>query len=245
MEMETETDKMLELIDQDKEESDDEAEDDSDDEKEDETLIANNKKDKEDDEENSDNDDDAPSISALHRSERIRDGIRKPGRYAMVMRKLMDTVTENYAQKQGLEKAKVDDIKLVFKELKAMEPVKKEDIPKGYKAHNMHLFTVEKFAADGCHDKYKSRLVAHGNEQDSIIYADWSSPMVATQFLRTCPRVVNPSSGLGGLEGRQKMSVRHSVSLSVRPSVCLSRAPWPGSPVPSLQSPVLFCSPLS
>jgi len=157
MEMETETDKMLELIDQDKEESDDEAEDDSDDEKEDETLIANNKKDKEDDEENSDNDDDAPSISALHRSERIRDGIRKPGRYAMVMRKLMDTVTENYAQKQGLEKAKVDDIKLVFKELKAMEPVKKEDIPKGYKAHNMHLFMVEKFAADGCHDKYKSR----------------------------------------------------------------------------------------
>jgi len=33
-----------------------------------------------------------------------------------------------------------------------------------------------------------------------------------------CPRVVNPSSGLGGLEGRQKMSV----ILSVSQFVCLS-----------------------
>ncbi len=46
-----------------------------------------------------------------------------------------------------------------------MDPVKKEDIPKGYKAHNTNLFTVEKFLADGRHDKYKSQLVAHGNER--------------------------------------------------------------------------------
>jgi hypothetical protein len=38
----------------------------------------------------------------------------------------------------------------------------------------MHLYTVEKFTVVGSHDKYKSRLVAHRNEQDSMIYADRS-----------------------------------------------------------------------
>jgi len=67
-----------------------------------------------------------------------------------------------------------------------MEPVKEYDIPPGYKAHNTHLFTIKKFTADGKHDKYKSRLVAHGNEQDATIYVDHSSPTVAIQSLMTC-----------------------------------------------------------
>jgi hypothetical protein len=45
---------------------------------------------------------------------------------------------------------------------------------------------VEKFMVDGRHDKCKSWLVAHGNEQDAAIYADWSSLMVAIQSLMTC-----------------------------------------------------------
>lgn len=56
-------------------------------------------------------------------------------------------------------------------DLEAMELVKKEDIPEGCQAHNTHLFTVEKFTADGKHDKYKSRLVTHRNEQDATVYA--------------------------------------------------------------------------
>ena len=48
-----------------------------------------------------------------------------------------------------------------------------------------------------------------------------------------------------GRSGGAAKNVRHSVCQSVCLSVCLSQAPWPGSPVPSLQSPVLFCSPLS
>jgi hypothetical protein len=48
------------------------------------------------------------------------------------------------------------------------------------------LFTVEKFLGDGRHNKYKSQLVAHGNEQDMTIYADWSSPTVAIQSLMMC-----------------------------------------------------------
>jgi hypothetical protein len=63
-----------------------------------------------------------------------------------------------------------------------MEPIRKEEIPAGFKAHNTHLFTVEKFRADGSHDKYKNRLMAHGNEQDSAIYANWSSLTVTIQF---------------------------------------------------------------
>jgi hypothetical protein len=102
------------------------------------------------------------------------------------MKKLKDNAVEDYDQKRGLERAKIDEIKLVFEDLKAMEPVRKEDTPGGYKGHNTHLFIVEKLAADGSHEKYKSRLVAHGNEQDSTIYADWSSWTVAIQSLMTC-----------------------------------------------------------
>jgi hypothetical protein len=93
-------------------------------------------------------------------------------------------------------------LNLVFKDLKAMEVVWKEDIPGSFKAHITHHFTVEKFTADGKHDKCKSRLVAHGNEQDSIIYADWSSPTVAIQLLMTCQSIAacNGDSALGKLD---------------------------------------------
>jgi hypothetical protein len=95
------------------------------------------------------------------------------GRYALVTKKLNDKSAESKEQ-------------LVFDDLKAMEPVKKEDKPAGYKGHNMHLFTVEKYLADGSHDKYKSRLVAHGNKQDSTNYADRSALMVEIQSLMAC-----------------------------------------------------------
>jgi hypothetical protein len=58
---------------------------------------------------------------------------------------------------------KEDEIRLVFEGLQAMEPVRKEEIPKEYKVHNTHCITAEKFTVDGRHDKFKSRLVAHGN----------------------------------------------------------------------------------
>ena len=67
-----------------------------------------------------------------------------------------------------------------------MEPVRREEIPSRFKAHNTHLSTMEKFTADRRYNKYKSLLVAHGNEQDSTIYADQSSPTVMIQSLTTC-----------------------------------------------------------
>jgi hypothetical protein len=39
---------------------------------------------------------------------------------------------------------------------------------------------------DGRHDKFKSRLVAHGNELDATIYANWLPPTVAIQSLMSC-----------------------------------------------------------
>jgi len=71
---------------------------------------------------------------------------------------------------------------------------------------------------------------------------------ISTSWYHVCPRVVNPSSGLGGLEGRQKMSVILSVCLSVSQSVSLS---VPGSlarvasPQSSVPSPFLFPPELS
>jgi hypothetical protein len=46
--------------------------------------------------------------------------------------------------------------------LRALDPVRKEDI-EGADVHNSHLFTVEKFMADGAHDKFKSRMVINGD----------------------------------------------------------------------------------
>jgi hypothetical protein len=153
------------LVDQEDEDSDDEAEEEADDE---------------------DHEDNGASLMQLRRSDRIRDGVKKPSRYAMVTKKVQSNSIGDEEMKQSLNKAEEDEIRLVFEELDAMEPVRKEDIPQGYKAHNTHLFTVEKFMADGKHDKFKSRLVAHGNEQDATIYADRSSPTVAMQSLMTC-----------------------------------------------------------
>ena len=132
------------LVNQEDEDSDDEAEEEADDE---------------------DHEDNGASPMQLRRSDRIRDGVKRPSCYAMVTKKVQSNSIGNEEMKQSLNKAEEDEIRLVFEELDAMEPVRKEDIPKGYKAHNTHLFTVEKFMADGKHDKFKSRLVAHGNDR--------------------------------------------------------------------------------
>jgi hypothetical protein len=65
--------------------------------------------------------------------------------------------------------AREAEIRQVFEELKALEPVEKRNIPPGLKPLGCHLFTVQKFDASGAHDKYKSRLVSHGNEQDTSL----------------------------------------------------------------------------
>jgi hypothetical protein len=79
----------------------------------------------------------------LRRSERIKKAAPKLARYAMYSTKLHDGLERGTDQATGMEKAKLDEIKLVFKDLKAVDAVRKKDIPYGHKAHNTHLFTLE------------------------------------------------------------------------------------------------------
>ncbi len=46
-----------------------------------------------------------------------------------------------------------------------------------------HTSLKEKYKADGCFDKFKSRLVAGGNKQGRNLYDDISSPTASTESL--------------------------------------------------------------
>ncbi len=121
-------------------------------------------------------------------------------RYA-VHTKLHQGKHNSEAINESIEAAEREEIKLVFEELKAVV-VRKEDIPVGIPAYNSHLFTIEKFKADGSHDKYKSRLVAHGNEQDTTLYPDRASPTAQLHSIMTCLAVAacNEKCSVGKLD---------------------------------------------
>jgi hypothetical protein len=97
---------------------------------------------------------------------------------------VMVGITESERAKKT-KATEVAEIKQVFEELQALQPVERTDLPEGVKALGLHLFTVEKFMADGQHNKFKSRLVSHGNEQDSTLYPDRSSPTAAVHTIMT------------------------------------------------------------
>jgi hypothetical protein len=103
-------------------------------------------------------------LRTVRRSERIREGVAKPERY----QKIRQTVKNDEQKAEEVRKAKVAEIRQVFDELQALQPVEKAGIPANVKPLGSHLFTVEKFTATGQHDKYKSQLVSHGNEQDTL-----------------------------------------------------------------------------
>jgi hypothetical protein len=90
----------------------------------------------------------------------------------------------------------------VFQDLKAVQVIRKNDIPKGIPVFGTHLFTIEKFKADGSTDKFKSRLVAHGNEQDASMYPDRSSPTAQMHAIMTCLSVAacNPQYAVAKLD---------------------------------------------
>jgi hypothetical protein len=99
--------------------------------------------------------------------------------------KLSKEKEKDEKRKKAIEKAEVDEIEMLLVSLQALEPVCREDIGDA-DVHNSHLFTMEKFTADGMHDKFKSRMVMNRNEQDPDMYPDRSSPTVAIHSLLTC-----------------------------------------------------------
>ena len=88
-------------------------------------------------------------IVALRRSERIRQGVDKPSRYAAATVKLREGGHNEEKKNAEIKAAKITEIKQVFKELQPLEPVDRKEIPEGIKPLGCHLFTVEKFDASG------------------------------------------------------------------------------------------------
>jgi hypothetical protein len=118
------------------------------------------------------------------RSVRVQAGIQRPRRYALVSR-LREGSHNNNDKNVGIRQTVIDEIDQVFVELEALEPVYECDIQDGIEPLNSHMFMIEKFIVDGKHDKYKSLLVTHGNEQDTMMYPDRSSPMVRIHLIMT------------------------------------------------------------
>jgi hypothetical protein len=170
------------LVPQEDEESDDEAEE-------------------SDSVEKSDDDEEEENDNRVHCSDHIRAGIIRPDRYA-IHTKLRQGKRNSETVNDSIEEAEREEIKLVFEELKAVEVVAKEKIPTGIPAFNSHLFTIEKFNADGLHDKYKSKLVAHGNEQDTKLYPDSASSTVQLHSIMMCLAVAacNEKCSVGKLD---------------------------------------------
>jgi hypothetical protein len=110
--------------------------------------------------------------------------VRRPDRYTMASVKISKAKEKDFTRKQGIENSEKDEINLLFEDLQGLKPVHKQDV-RG-KAYSCHMFTVEKFLANGDHHKYKSRLVMNGNEQDPEVFPDRCSPTAAIHFLITC-----------------------------------------------------------
>ncbi len=56
----------------------------------------------------------------------------------MTTEKLREGSHNSEEQNTAIKKAKLDEIHLIFEELEAVEPVKKKDIPDGFKPLGMH-----------------------------------------------------------------------------------------------------------
>jgi len=110
-------------------------------------------------------------------------------RYAMAV-KINKTKETDPSRKKAIEAADKAEIELLFVDLQGLKPVKEQEVT-GQKVYNSHMFSVEKFLADGTHDKFKSRLVFDGRDQDPELFPDRSSPTAALHSLMACVAVAS------------------------------------------------------
>jgi len=110
--------------------------------------------------------------------------VNPPERYTLASVKL-NKKKETGERKAAIDQADKDELELLFVQLRGLLPRFKEEL-NGEKAFNSHMFTVEKFLASGVHDKFKSRLVFDGSEQDPELFPDRSSPTAALHSLMAC-----------------------------------------------------------
>ena len=140
---------------------------------------------------------------AARTRQRTGETIRKPSKYLFATK--MDKRTEKDPKRlASIKRAEVSEIKLLYhEELDALEPVTEEELGDN-KAHGSHLFTVEKFLANGEHDKCNTRLVLHGNEQDPLLFPNKSSPTVAIHSILSCLTV----AAYNGVQEAVKIDVK-------------------------------------
>jgi hypothetical protein len=110
----------------------------------------------------------------VRRSARIAAGVKPPEKLT-----LHTKINQNKWQEMETEKAIEAELKQLFEELDALQPVKAVEVPKGTNVLRSHMFVVEKLKADGSFDKMKARLVADGRGQDPEMYPDKASPTIA------------------------------------------------------------------
>jgi hypothetical protein len=138
----------------------------------------------ESDDEAEDSDDKEDDGICVRRSARIAAGVWQPPHYTLVTQ--LKPGSHNYAiRNEGIQKAEIEEVLMCFVTLGALLPVLKSEL-EGAVALSCHMFTIKKFLANGEQDKFKSRIVAHGNEQDTLLYPDRSSPMVSMQAIMAC-----------------------------------------------------------
>jgi len=137
-----------------------------------------------DEDESSDDEDDENEDGGVRRSARIAAGVQPPPRYTMVTR-LHQGSHNDVRRNEGIKRAEIEEVLMCFVTLGALLPVLKSEL-EGAVALSCHMFTIEKFLTNGEHDKFKTCIVAHGNEQDIILYPDCSSPTVSMQAIMAC-----------------------------------------------------------
>ena len=143
----------------------------------------------------------APEPIASRTRQQSGKSILRPSKYSMATK--LDKQTERDPKKlEAMKKAEREEVVQLFPDLKAVEAVHEQDVEG--KAHGCHIFTVDKFLADGEFNKCKARIVLHGNEQDPNLYVDKSSPTVTIHSIFVCLAV----AALHGITEVAKIDVK-------------------------------------
>jgi hypothetical protein len=112
-----------------------------------------------DDDESEDKAEEEEETPVLRRSARQTAGVRAPDKLTLVTK-----ISEGDWKEEASAEAIMAELRQLFTELKALQPVKIEEVPKGTKVLHSHMFVVEKLTAMGEHDKMKARIVADGRD---------------------------------------------------------------------------------
>jgi len=130
------------------------------------------------DDEDDDEDGDEATDQAVpsRRSARIAAGTNPPERFTLATKVRED-------KHEGTVNAVNAELSQLFTEMEALKPVR--EVPKDAEVLNGMMIVVEKFLANGEHDKWKGRLVADGRSQDRALYPNKSSPTLSIHSLFT------------------------------------------------------------